>query len=146
MVSPRAGEQRGRREGVRWGPTYKSESLPQLPPRARAHTQARARPSTHAPVCGCFIAGRLSHKCHTNLHTSYLMSKPVRYIAGLTASRCSTYAANVCAARYQVHTGEGLLLKGSLKENCKGKKKHFITQWYPALIECAQAWKNTSES
>lgn len=29
-----------------------------------------------------FIAGRLSHKCHTNLYTSHLMSKPVRYTTG----------------------------------------------------------------
>lgn len=42
--------------------------------------------STHAPVCGCFIAGRLSHKCHTNLYRSYLMSRPVRYT---THTHCS---------------------------------------------------------
>lgn len=117
-----------------WGGVglIKSESLPEL--LARAHTPAaNAHTRTHAPVCGCFIAGRLSHKCHTNLHTSYLMSKPVRYIAGLTASRCSTYAANVCTARYQVHTGEGLLLKGSLKENWRRKKRERNTFYHPVV-------------
>lgn len=43
-------------------------------------SQTHTHRSTHAPVCGCFIAGRLSHKCHTNLYRSSLMSEPVRYI------------------------------------------------------------------
>lgn len=61
------------------------------------------------------------------------MSKPVRSIADLTISRCSTYTANVSTVRDQVYTGEDLLLKGSIQTNYK---KHFITylKWYLALV------------
>lgn len=42
----------------------------------RKSENATGRASDFAPraFCGCFIAGRLSHKCHTNLDSSHLMS------------------------------------------------------------------------
>lgn len=53
---------------------------------------------TQALVCGWFIAGRLSHKCHTNLYTSYLTSEPVRYITNFSSLTLLT-----CMPTYEPH-------------------------------------------
>lgn len=70
--------------GSQVGSIYKSDSVPNS-----SHTQCRLS-HTHLPVCGHFIAAWLSHKCHTNLYSSYLMSKPVRYTSGPAPSHSFT--------------------------------------------------------
>lgn len=41
-----------------------------------SHLSPESKNATErARFCGCFIAGRLSHKCHTNLDRSHLMSE-----------------------------------------------------------------------
>ena len=53
---------------------------------------------TQALVCGWFIAGWLSHKCHTNLYTSYLTSEAVRYVTNLSSLTLLT-----CTPTYELH-------------------------------------------